>query len=171
MQSARLNGRAHRRSWIAVLALLGCVSYATAPNAHAADKVAVKTEITTAADLNPNRSGRPSPVALFMFQLKTREAFDAADYFSLTAAEATVLGGDLIERTQLMLQPGEARPMEAEFDEEARFIGFVAAFRDIENAQWRGLVELPEKGFLKKMFSRTKLMIALDSLAVTASLD
>ena len=171
MRTTRLTARVRQRSWIALLTLLCCISYAAPPHALAADKVAVKTEITTAADLNPNRTGRPSPVALFMFQLKAAEAFQNADYFSLTAAEATVLGGDLIERTQLMLKPGEARPMEAEFDEEARYIGFVAAFRDIENAQWRGLVELPEKGFLKKMFSRTKLMIALDSLAVTASLD
>jgi type VI secretion system protein VasD len=106
-----------------------------------------------------------------MFQLKAAEAFANADYFSLTAAEAPVLGGDLIERTQLMLQPGELRPMEAEFDEEARFIGFVAAFRDIDKAQWRGVVELPEKGFLKRMFSRTKLTIALSALAVEASLE
>jgi type VI secretion system protein VasD len=171
MRNTRLTARSRQRSWIAALALLGCASYVATPDAHAADKIAVKTEITTAADLNPNRSGRPSPVALFMFQLKAAEGFENADYFSLTAAEATVLGGDLIERTQLMLQPGEARPMEAEFDEEARFIGFVAAFRDIENAQWRGLVPLPEKGLLKRMFSRTKLIIALESLAVTASLD
>src|SRR5262245_36394624 len=171
MQSARLTARARQRMAIALLTVCGCVAYAVPPSALAADKVAVKTEITAAADLNPNRSGRPSPVALYVFQLKSREAFDNADYFSLTAAEATVLGGDLIERSQLMLQPGEARPMEAEFDEGARFIGFVAAFRDIENAQWRGVVELPDKGFLKKMFSRTKLSIALDKLAVNASLE
>jgi type VI secretion system protein VasD len=171
MRTARLTARARRECTAFAALLLGCLIHATPQGALAADKVTVKTEITTAAELNPNRSGRPSPVALYMFQLKSREAFDNADYFSLTAAEATVLGGDLIERTQLMLQPGEARPMEAEFDEGARFIGFVAAFRDIENAQWRGIVELPDKGFLKKMFSRTKLSIALDKLAVNASLD
>jgi type VI secretion system protein VasD len=170
MQAARSTGRASRRASFVLLTSLGCF-YAAPQSALAADKVAVKTEITTAADLNPNRSGRPSPVALYMFQLKAAEAFANADYFSLTAAEATVLGGDLIERTQLMLQPGELRPMEAEFDEEARFIGFVAAFRDIDKAQWRGVVELPEKGFLKRMFSRTKLTIALSALAVEASLE
>jgi type VI secretion system protein VasD len=170
MQAARLTARAPRRTSVALLMLLACF-YAVPPSAEAADKVTVKTEITTAADLNPNRSGRPSPVALYLFQLKTREGFDNADYFSLTAAEATVLGGDLIERTQLMLQPGEARPMEAEFDEEAHFIGFIAAFRDIDKAQWRDVVELPEKGFLKKMFSRTKLTIALNALAVDATLE
>jgi type VI secretion system protein VasD len=171
MRTARLTPRARQRTWIALLTLTGCISYAVPPAAEAADKVAVKTEITTAADLNPNRDNRPSPIVLFTFQLKTAEAFENADFFSLTAAEATVLGGDLIERTQSILQPGVVLPLEAEFDEEARFLGFVAAFRDIEKAQWRAVVELPEKGFLKKMFSRTKLMIAVESLAVTASLD
>jgi type VI secretion system protein VasD len=164
--------RARQRTWIAVLPLLlGCLSLALSPSALAADKVKIKPEITTATDLNPSRSGRPSPVALFVFQLKSAEAFENADYFSLTAAEATVLGGDLIERTQLMLQPAKVQPMELEFDEETRYIGFVAAFRDIQAAQWRAVVELPEKGFLKKMFSRTKLIIGLDALAVNASLD
>ena len=153
---------------LGVSLLLLCV---LALPAHGDDKVKVKGQIATAAELNPDYQGRPSPVNLILFQLAAADAFQNADFFALYDPDAKVLGGDLIERTQMLLQPGEERPLEAEFDEKARFIGVVAAFRDIEDAQWRGLVELPEKGFFKSFFSRKKLLIEVDALAVSVKLE
>ena len=145
---------------------MGCLAW---PQAHAGDKIKVKGEISASADLNPDYRGRPSPVVLILFQLGAADAFRNADFFSLYDPSAAVLGGDLIDRSQMMLQPGEMRPFEAEFSEDARYIGVIAAFRDIEHAEWRGLVELPQKGFLKSLFSRNKLSIELGALAVSVS--
>ncbi len=167
---ARFTRLARRWRLHAAVALSLAFAIGAAPATHAADKTKVKTTVTVAPDLNPNRNGRPSPVALIMFQLKSAEGFKNADFFSLMEPNAPVLGGDVIERTQLILQPGESMPLEPEFDEDARYVGFVAAFRDIENAQWRALIELPKKGFFKSFFTRTKLNITLEKLAVTASL-
>ena len=141
------------------------------PVANAADKVTVKGRISTSEDLNPDYRGRPSPVTLIIFQLKSADAYQNADFFSLYAPDSGPLGGDLIARSQRMLQPGQSFDIEEQFDEEARFIGVVAAFRDIEHAEWRGLVELPQKGFFKKVFSRSKLLIELQSLAVVAKVE
>ena len=154
-----------------LLAFVSLVGGLQLPHAALADKVKVKTEITTPADLNPDRNGRPSPVVLLMFQLSAVDAFQNADFFSLFDPGAGIIAADMLERTEMTLQPGEVRPLEAEFDEEARYIGLVAAFRDVEKAQWRGIVELPDKGFLKKAFSRDKLLIQLQSLAVTATIE
>jgi type VI secretion system protein VasD len=77
----------------------------------------------------------------------------------------------MVGRTQLTVQPGEMRLLEEEFDEAARFLGVVAAYRDNEHAEWRALVPLPEKGFFKKVFSRQKLAITLEKLALTAKLE
>ena len=151
---------------LAFVSLVACLQ----PLAAMADKVKVKSEITAAADLNPDRNKRPSPVVMLMFQLKAVDAFNNADFFSLYDPAAATIAADMIERTEMTIQPGDVRPFEAEFDEEARYIGFVAAFHDVENAQWRAVVPLPDKGFMKKMFSRDKLMIQLESLAVTAAI-
>jgi len=156
------------RSLFVVAALVAVVSQM---EALAADKVTVKGFITTAEDLNPDYRGRPSPVGLIIFQLKSADAFNNADFFALFDPDTTALGGDLIARSQRMLQPGQSFEIEEEFDEEARFVGFVAAFRDVEHAQWRGLVELPQKGFFKKFFSRKKLAIELQSLEVVAKIE
>ena len=160
------SGRA-RLGILAAVVIVGCVQL---PHVALADKVKVKSEITAAADLNPDRNGRPSPVVLLMFQLKALDAFQNADFFSLFDPDAGIIAADKIERTEMTLNPGDVREFEAEFDEEARYIGFVAAFRDVEKAQWRGFVALPDKGFVKKVFSRDKLVIQLQSLAVTAAI-
>jgi type VI secretion system protein VasD len=153
-------------AWLALLA--ACL---LASGSAFAGKVEIKGQIVAAAELNPDYQGRPSPVNLIVFQLASADAFQNADFFSLYDPQSGVLGGDLIDRSQMLLQPGEMRPFEAELDEEARYIGVIAAFRDIESAQWRSLVELPQKGFFKKVFSRDKFSIELDALAVTVKVE
>ncbi len=142
-----------------------------APGAQADDKVKVKGDIAVSAELNPDYRGRPSPVVLIMFQLRALDGFQNADFYSLYEPKPEVIAADVISRTQMTLQPGEARPFEGEFDEAARYIGVVAAFRDIENAEWRDVVELPQKGFFKKFFSKNKLKLQLEALAVSLSLE
>lgn len=143
------------------------------PQAQAAKKIKVKGEIQTAEDLNPDYQGRPSPVNLIIFALKAAEGFQNADFFSLYDPESGVLGGDLIERNQMLLKPGEVRPYEAEFDKEVSYLGIVAAYRDIQNAEWRGLVELPEKKLKDKIlfFKKKKLTIQVDALAVSIVIE
>lgn len=157
--------------WWRTASLLPLVITMWAPVPAHADTVTVKGQIVTAEDLNPDYRGRPSPVSLILFQLKSAEAFNNADFFSLYDPDSAILGGDLIQRSQRMLQPGQSFEIEEEFDEEARYVGFVAAYRDIETAQWRGLIELPQKGFFKSFFSRSKLMIELQSLAVLVAME
>ena len=140
-----------------------------APSVQAAKKVKVKAEVSAVEQLNPDYQGRPSPVNIIVFQLASADAFTNADFFSLFDPEAAVLGGDLLGRTQMLLQPGEVREWTAEFDKETRFVGVIAAYRDIENAQWRATVPLPKKGFIGRFFKKNKLKIAVDTLAVTVS--
>ena len=139
----------------------------SSPTSHAAKTVKVKAAVTAAEDLNPDYQGRPSPVNIIVFQLVSADAFENADFFSLFEPEAAVLGGDMLARTQMLLQPGESREWVAEFSKETRFVGVIAAFRDIENAQWRATVALPKKGFISKFFKKNKLRITVDTLAVT----
>lgn len=139
------------------------------PGAQAAKTVKVNSVATAVESLNPDYKGRPSPVNLIVFQLASGDVFQNADFFSLFEPDASVLGDDLLGRTQILLQPGEVREWVAEFSKETRFIGVVAAFRDIENAQWRASVSLPSRGFVGRFFKKIKLRINVDALAVTVS--
>lgn len=135
--------------------------------------VKIEGEIVTAQGLNPDRDGRPSPVVVVVYQLRGSDKFETGDFFGLFNAESDLLGDDLIERSQVQLQPGETRPYTAEFDPETRFIGVVAAFRDIQSAQFKALTEIPEEGLKDKLniFKDNKLKIEVQPLAVSVAIE
>lgn len=103
--------------------------------------------IAATAEINPDASGRPSPVVVRVYQLRTAEAFNAAEFFALFDDEQKVLGQELISRDEFMLTPMEKRTIDVSLTGETRFVGVIAAFRDIRNAQWRTVAAAPRGGF------------------------
>ena len=67
-------------------------------------------------------------------------------------------------REEIMLAPGETRPYKKTLAPETRFVGIVAAYRNLERATWRTIVPVqPGKA--------QRLTIRADSLAVSASMQ
>jgi type VI secretion system protein VasD len=128
-------------------------SCAKAPPAAAPEPVKpVEAHMTLAAtaDANPDAGGRPSPVVVRVYQLKGDAAFSGAEFFGLFDDEQQVLGAEFISRTEFVLAPSELRAVAVKLAGDARFVGVVAAFRDIRNSQWRVLVPTWREG-LKHM--------------------
>jgi type VI secretion system protein VasD len=114
----------------------------------AAPEARTKSAMTVAAsaDTNPDGSGRPSPIVVRVYQLKTDAAFKGADFFALYDDDQKVLGGELITRDEYVLNPSERKTIDVTVSRDARFIGALAAFRD-RNAESRALVPAPRGGF------------------------
>src|SRR5215831_12704655 len=93
----------------------------------------------------PDASGKPSPVIVRVYQLKGDTAFSGADFFALFDDDMKVLGPELIGREEYVLTPSENRTVELAVQKTAKFIGVMAAFRDIRNSQWRVVVPAPLK--------------------------
>lgn len=102
----------------------------------------VKATLSAQPTVNPDARGRPSPVTVRVYGLKSRAAFDGADFFSLYDKDKETLGADLTDKEEFQLMPGENRPLEKQLSPEARYLGVVAAFRDLERAQWRMAVAI-----------------------------
>jgi type VI secretion system protein VasD len=102
--------------------------------------------LSATADTNPDATGRPSPVVVRVFQLRGDGAFSAADYFPLYDDDKMVLGPELITRDEFVLAPGDRRSLEVTLAADTRFVGAIAAFRDIRNAQWRALIPAASNG-------------------------
>jgi len=111
------------------------------------EKVAVQMTLRSSDDVNPNEAGDGSPVVVRVYQLKTEKAFQAADFFAIYKDDRTVLGDERITGDEFVLMPSERRTLQVNLSKETRYIGVIAAYRDIRNAQWRGLVPTPRKGF------------------------
>jgi type VI secretion system protein VasD len=105
-----------------------------------------KAIVSAGADVNPDSTGRPSPVVVRIYQLKEDVAFRNADFFALYDKEAQTLGADLLAREEFVLAPGDSRKVEFAVQHDTRFIGVAAAFRDIRNARWRAIAAAPKKG-------------------------
>lgn len=126
---------------VTLLALTGCGSAPEKP-------ASAKALITTSADVNPNSSGRPSPVHVRIFQLKEDGAFMGADFWSLVDKEQETLGPSLVQRLEHDLAPGESKEFELKIAPDAHVLAVMAEFADYRNAQWRVTAQAPNKSLM-----------------------
>lgn len=101
--------------------------------------------INTDPSVNPDRGGRPSPIVVRIYELKSVAAFNSADFFALYDKESETLGGDLVGREEYQLQPAETRQYQRQLQPDTKFIGVIGAFRDLEQSRWRQAVAVPAK--------------------------
>ncbi len=127
---------------ILAMALAGAVGCASKPPPP---KPPTKTVITVTAqpDVNPDASGRPSPVVIRLYRLNSDVAFRGSDFFALFDDDKKVLAAELLAREEYELAPGESKTEELVLPPEVRFIAVLAAFRDIRNSTWRAIVPAP----------------------------
>ncbi len=88
------------------------------------------------SQLNPDINNRPSPLVLTMYQLKSITGFKNADFFPLYDKPNKTLGNDLLHREQIEIKPSQRLVITQEILPNAEYIGILAAYRDIDNAQW-----------------------------------
>lgn len=122
----------------------------------------INATVDATAAVNPDSKGRASPIVLRVFELRSTAAFDSADFFSLWDREREALANELITRDEFQLRPGEQKKLERTLQPETRYLGVVAAFRDLERAIWRStLAVVPHK--------KQPVTIRLDARSVAIS--
>jgi type VI secretion system protein VasD len=145
-----------RTGLAAAVALAGAVMLA----ACGTRPTAIRADIVAGADVNPDARGRPSPVVVKVFELKSLAAFEAADFFSLFEKDKDTLGGELLARDELSLVPGAKQALARELKPETRYVGVVAGYRDLERSTWRAAVPVPPQ-------KTTTLVVRLESRKVS----
>jgi type VI secretion system protein VasD len=111
---------------------------------------------------NPDVNGRASPVVVRVYELRSPAAFSGADFFSLFDKESETLAGDLVGREEYDLRPAETQPYRRQLQPGTKFIGVVAAFRDLENSRWRQVAPVPAE-------RQSTIVIGIEARAVTVS--
>jgi type VI secretion system protein VasD len=129
-----------------VASLFACIFLlATAGCASTPKPVDVKLTIAASEDANPDGRKRPSPVVVRLFELKSLTAFNNADFFSLWERDRETLGNELVAREEYTLRPGDTLDLVRKVQAETLYLGAVAAFRDLEHAQWRAVSDQPPR--------------------------
>jgi type VI secretion system protein VasD len=101
------------------------------------DPVTLQVTLVASEDVNPDNRGRASPLSVRIMELRSRSAFDASDFFSLYEREQATLGTELLAKEQYILRPGDTQGYTRKAQTETRFLGVVAAYRDLEGSAWR----------------------------------
>ena len=110
-------------------------------------------------NVNPDTHKRASPIVIRIYELKSSASFDAADFLSLYERDQATLQAEMGAREEFTLHPGESQPWEKTVGPDVRFIGVIAAFRDIEHARWKALIPV-------KANARNAVTIRADEIVV-----
>jgi len=128
--------RAGVTACLAILIRAACAA-APPPPAPPPEPTVVQVNLVGAPGLNPDPGGRPSPVAVRVYQLRSPASFQQADIFQLLERESEVLGADLAGRSEVTVRPGATESLTLRPGPDVRYIGVVALYRDVDNAIWR----------------------------------
>lgn len=133
---------------IIALALLTCVFALNGCSTLSPYSDMTKLDLTLEGSpkLNPDLNDRPSPIVLHLMELKHPVAFENADFFTLYQRPREALSPDLVSIEEMELRPGERRELKLSVQEGSRYIGVLAAYRNLPETSWRFIIPLDEKG-------------------------
>lgn len=121
----------------------------------------ITLKLETSQNLNLNPDGKATPLVARIYELKSSDGFTNADFFTIYNRDKDVLGSDVGFRKELDLTPGQKREVRFEPKPDSRFIGVFGAFRDLETAQWRAVLEIPadKKPVMRVLYSKNSVTI------------
>jgi type VI secretion system protein VasD len=141
---------------LATLALPGCSMFGSSGPAT------LSATVTATDQVNPDARKRPSPVVVRVFELRAPTLFEQADFVSLFEKDQAVLAAEMVGREEFVMRPGESRPIAKPLAPDTKFIGVMAAFRELERARWRAVVPVVAN-------KKNVLTISLDGIVVQAT--
>ena len=126
---------------LTLVLLSGCAS-TPAPSA-----VSVEGSISASNVLNPDRKGGYRPVNIKVFYLKSPEGFGEASFTDLYKYPDAALGGNILDLRSQQVLPGQNIELKEEIPLGLKYIGVIAAFRNLDEASWKDIKPVPEKCF------------------------
>ncbi|HET9049404.1 MAG TPA: type VI secretion system lipoprotein TssJ [Chiayiivirga sp.] len=156
-----MNTSAIRLFAVVLFALLVSACASNAPPKRSS--LASEVHVSTLA--NPDASGRPSPVVIYVLSLRSLDRFQASELTAILDGPANSLGADLVSFRQITVLPGETRAVELDTTSDTRFIAAVAALQNYRSLQWRDAVEVGGKS-LSKLFGSGKASIEVDQSGI-----
>lgn len=155
------------QAWLSLGAALLASVFVAGCGSAPAKPIATKGQIVASAEVNPNTSGRASPVHVRIFQLKEDGAFMGADFWALVDKEQETLAASLVQRLEFDLSPGESKDFELKIDPEARVLAVMAEYADYRNAQWRAVAQAPNKSLLDLVKKKNRVAFHIEKSKVS----
>lgn len=119
----------------------------------------IKITLIADRDINPNDNGHPAPLSIFIYNVKDADVFSNADFFEIIDDSSKPLLTASSKIYEAILQPGETRSVFITLNDGDRTLGFIGAYRNLNDSVWLATWDLPKKktSWWKKMFSDDSL--------------
>jgi type VI secretion system protein VasD len=165
-------------NWMILLALpllAFCLTACSTVNTPGAKRpVTLSLSVVASPSLNPDCRGRPSPVLVRLYELKSGTTFAKLDYLSLEGHDKTSLGQDLLASEELVIRPGQTTKLERRLNADTGAFGVFVGYRELGKANWRAIHALPapqETTWYRSLLGarEVSLRIALGAEAVTVT--
>lgn len=144
---------------VVVFALVAC----SAPEPPEEPDTLVTLRFAASSDLNPDVEERPSPAVARIYVLSNEDVFRSASYFDLRDDAEETLGDTLLAERDVLLNPGVSLEQRMAIPGEARAVGVVVDYQDIENAIWRAYISVRtgEENVLRVNLRRSEVTLGL----------
>ena len=140
-----LTGSLHRLVCVsAVSLLLGACASESEPLPPPPPPPPTRLEATIEASTYINRDirNRPSPVVTRLYELESETNFINADFFDLYDEQDATLLGMIVRHDEFAVMPLDKLTVERQLQPSTRFIGVIAAYREIDRAMWRDIIPI-----------------------------
>lgn len=136
---------------VIAIAMLGALGLLAGCGSVSPLSTLTKLDLTlTASDaVNPDRHGRPSPVVVRLIELRHPVAFENADFFSLYGRAEQSLPKDWVNSEELELRPGQQLALKLSVEPQSRYVGVLAAYRDLPQVQWRLVLPVAQEQLIR----------------------
>lgn len=123
---------------VVVAAISGCTSL----NSKVGGMLHLDTDVTIRfiadADVNPDDKNRPSPLFVRLYELKSPQQFERANFIDLYERDKEVLGADMLAKQTLKrLKPGDERKDKLVLSTQTRYVGLMAEFFQYQKAKFK----------------------------------
>ncbi|HGL4260042.1 type VI secretion system lipoprotein TssJ [Burkholderia dolosa] len=145
------------------LSFLSLTACAGAPNGP--KPASLNLKINVSAGVNPDELGRPAPIMVRIYELKSAYTFDNADFFTLQSDSKKALGDDAIAIDEFVLRPGDVANIRRRINAATTAVGVLAGYRELGKSVWRGVYRLPprpDEAWLRLFAAHTKIKLNVD---------
>ncbi|MBS0422979.1 MAG: type VI secretion system lipoprotein TssJ [Proteobacteria bacterium] len=126
---------------IFVLILTGCSGPPKPPIATVS--LNVQPNINPLLSATETKVPEARPVVIRLYELSSLAAFNSADFFSVFNDYKTTLESELITSEELRVTPGQKQKFNRTLNINTRYVGVVAAYKNLEESQWRASAAIP----------------------------
>jgi type VI secretion system protein VasD len=158
--------KGYLRSFFAMLILssLGLTGCMLIPESFLPDHK-IQLNVRSSAALNPDEAGNPNPLTIKVYELTSPDAFEEIDFIPLFKNPKEVLGKDMVGQEQIIqIRPNYKLAIRFTAKRETKYLGVVAAYQNIQNAEWRLLIPLKSNwGSESKWIRANKLSIVQEN--------